>query len=44
MEEKELTIEEIHQFTLGNLKKIIEICDKLSINYFLAYGTLLGAV
>ena len=44
MEEKELTIEEIHQFTLSNFKKIIEICDKLSINYFLAYGTLLGAV
>lgn len=39
-----LTLDEIHIGTIKILKKIIEICDKLSINYYLAFGTLLGAV
>ena len=36
---KELSIEEIHEGTLGILKKIIEICDEINVNYFLAYGS-----
>lgn len=39
-----LTIEEIHKETLNLLKRIIEICDDLKINYYVAYGSLLGAV
>lgn len=44
MENKPLTLEEIHEGTLVILKKIIEICDKINVNYFIAYGTLIGAV
>ncbi len=29
---------------LGILKKIIDICDKVGVNYYLAYGSLIGAV
>lgn len=42
--DKELTLEEIHQEILVVLKKVIEICEKININYFLAYGSLIGAV
>lgn len=41
---KKLDIEEIHSATLDLFKIIIEICEKLNINYFIAYGTLIGAV
>lgn len=44
MTNQELTLEEIHKGTLVIFKKIIEICDVLNIDYYLAYGTLLGAV
>lgn len=44
MSEQALTLEEIHKETLEILKKIISICDELKINYFLAYGSLIGAV
>ncbi len=44
MNEQALTLEQIHQGTLEILKKIIVICDELHINYYMAYGTLLGAV
>lgn len=40
---KELSLEEIHQETVGLLGKVIEICDELQINYYLAFGTLIGA-
>ena len=43
-EQRPLTIEEIHEGSLNVLKQIILICDELKIDYFLAYGTLLGAV
>ena len=33
MEKKALTLEEIHNETVGLLKKLIEICDLLEINY-----------
>lgn len=44
MNEKELTIEEIHDCTLVILRKIIEICEKINIDYYMAYGSLLGTV
>lgn len=44
MENKELNLEEIHQEILTVFKKIVEICEKININYFIAYGTLIGAV
>ena len=44
MEAKELTLEQIHKETLTIYEKIVEICDKLNINHFVTYGTLLGAV
>lgn len=40
----ELSLEEIHSETLIVLKKFIEICEKIDVNYYLAYGTLLGAI
>lgn len=42
--EHELSIEEIHRETLIILKKIIEISEKININYFMMYGSLLGVV
>lgn len=44
MTEQPLTLEEIHAGMLENLKKIIAICDEIRINYFLTYGSLIGAV
>lgn len=41
---QELTLKEIQQETLKSLKKLDEICAELNINYFLAYGTLIGAI
>lgn len=40
----EIGIEEIHRESLEILKKIISICEYLKINYYLAYGSLIGAV
>lgn len=42
--QKELSLDEIHKVTLETLKIIISICERMKINYFLAYGSLLGAV
>ena len=41
---KELGLNEIHEETLSLLKKIIEICEKLNIRYYFAYGSLIGVV
>lgn len=41
---RELGIREIQMSSLAILNKISEICEAQSINYSLAYGTLLGAV
>lgn len=41
---QELTIDEIHQATLGILNQVISICDLLGINYYLAFGSLIGAI
>lgn len=39
-----LTLDEIHHVTLDVLKKIQEICKAHQITYFVAYGSLIGAV
>jgi lipopolysaccharide cholinephosphotransferase len=44
MDNRELSLEEIHQEILTVFKKIVDICDQININYFIAYGTLIGAV
>lgn len=44
MEREELTLHEMHKGILVILKKIIEICDKININYYMAYGSLIGVV
>jgi len=41
---REMTLEEIRQTELGILKYTANFCDKHGLKYFLAYGTLLGAV
>ena len=41
---KELTLHEIQQGSYKILLKFKEICEELNLKYFLAYGTLLGAV
>ena len=41
---RELTQSEIQQGSLKVLEKIKEICDREHINYFLMYGTLIGAI
>lgn len=43
-ETDELSLQEIHDATLALLIKVKAICEEIGIKYFLAYGTLLGAV
>lgn len=40
----ELSIDEIHNGTIIILKEIIRICDELDIKYYLAFGSLIGAI
>lgn len=42
--ENELKLSEIHACILEILKKIIEICNTINVNYYVAYGSLIGAV
>ncbi len=44
MEQKPLTLPEIQQVSLEIVKKIHEICEELNLRYYLAYGTLIGAI
>lgn len=44
MDKESLTLNEIQQESLKILIKIDEICRKLDLKYFLAYGTLIGAI
>ncbi len=37
-------VERLHHVELGNLAKIISLCDELSLDYFLIGGSLLGAI
>ena len=41
---EELKIDQIHQVTLDIVKKLIEICDEIHVNYYVAYGSLIGVV
>lgn len=41
---EEISIKEIHEHILIILQKLMEICDQNEIKYFLAYGSLLGAI
>lgn len=41
---KELTLNEIHEATLKVLTEFHNLCTKLNLQYYLAYGTLIGAV
>ena len=40
----ELTLEETQKISLDILKRVISICEELHINYWITYGTLLGAI
>lgn len=40
----ELTLDEIHKETLSLLVEFHRLCETLGLKYFLAYGTLLGAI
>lgn len=44
MGKKAISIAETQKVSLNILKVIAKICDKLSLRYFLIYGTLIGAV
>lgn len=44
MERKKLEIEEIKHIEIDILKHVVKICNRHQLRYFLAYGTLLGAV
>ena len=44
MNRKELTTKEIQAISLEVLKQIADLCDELNLRYYLAYGTLIGAV
>lgn len=41
---RELTTEEIHQVELGLLQALDDFCREHGLTYYLAYGTLLGAI
>ena len=41
---KEILMEEQKQLALAILKSIADYCDKQGLRYYLAYGTMLGAV
>lgn len=41
---KEINIEELKKIQLGILQNVADFCDKHNIRYFLAYGTLIGAI
>lgn len=44
MNKTELTIQEIHTVTLNVLQTFHDLCEREGFRYYLAYGTLLGAV
>lgn len=41
---EELNLRQIQEAMLGNLKFIHEFCEKHELTYYIAYGTLLGAI
>ena len=41
---KELTIQEIQRVSLEILKEVADLCEELHLRYYLAWGTLIGAI
>ena len=41
---QEMTLDEIHEAELYVLKRVDAICKKIGVQYWVMYGTLLGAV
>ena len=41
---KKLELDEIKKIELGILDYVVDICEKNNLRYFLAYGTLIGAI
>ena len=41
---KEITLKELKEIQLGILQNVADFCDRHEIRYFLAYGTLIGAI
>ena len=41
---EKINLEQIKRIEMGILDEIVDACDILNIDYYLAYGTLLGAV
>lgn len=41
---EELTLHETQQISLNVLKKVIEVCEKLNLTYWITYGTLLTSI
>ena len=41
---RHLTLDEIKRIELGILDYVVDICEKNNLRYFLAYGTLIGAI
>lgn len=39
-----ISMKEVQKGSLEILKKIDEICNQLNLKYYLAYGTLIGAI
>lgn len=44
MNGSEMELKEVQQCALEILKAVTDLCDKLNVRYYLAYGTLIGAV
>lgn len=44
MDKKELTMKEIQDVSIEILKKVADICEEQNLKYYLAYGTLIGAI
>ena len=44
MEKIRFDLEELHQVQAGLLKKLVYVCEEHKLSYFLAFGSLLGAV
>ena len=44
MKKRRITLEESQRASLEILKAVIKLCDQLQLNYWITYGTLLGAV
>lgn len=44
MKKKQLSMNQIHDFQLDIMDEIVRICKLLDLNYYLAFGTLIGCI